>query len=587
MKTAKAQRDQVLSKVLGHFPTFQKLVWRTVGLPDPTPVQKDIGQFLSDDSINRKVIQGFRGVAKTWTTAAFVVWCLRRDRNVRILIVSQSKDKADEISSFCQQILSNVPGLSDLVPSNREESNWSRVKFTVKGAKPDVAPSVTSKGITSQITGCRADIIVADDVESPNNTATQEQREKLLRAVGEFGSILKEDKSNTPSQIIYLGTPHSEDSLYNHLRERGYATRIWPAQIPENPEAYHGCLGPIVEKMIEETQAKPGTPTEPSRFPLSVLENKAVMDYGGMNTAGYRLQFMLDTTLADLDKYPLKTKDLMIMALDGDKAPTSLAYANANNLVISELPNIGFSGDRLLRPLNISNEWTKYENTIAFVDPSGRGKDETTMAIVSGLHGWLFIREWSGWKGGYGEDTLKNIAKACETFNVKLCLIEPNFGDGMFAQLLKPIMRALSPKTGVQDGQRASTQKERRICDTLEPVLGRHRLVLNERVAQRDIKEACGAKLADGSTPLQYSGLYQLTHITRDKGSLRHDDRIDALAGAVAWWTNTMARNAQHAEQRFKDAQHERIVSEHLQWIKRSKGNSYSPKHPVNMAVDI
>jgi len=521
-------------------------------------------------------------VAKTWTTAAFVVWCLRRDRNVRILIVSQSKDKADEISAFCQQILTTVPGLGDLVPQNREESVWSRVKFTVAGAKPDVAPSVTSKGISSQITGCRADIIIADDVESPNNTATQEQREKLLKAIGEFGSILKED--SPVAQIIYLGTPHSEDSLYTHLRERGYATRIWPAQVPEDPEAYHGCLGPLVVDMIDDG-CEPGTPIEPSRFPIEVLQTKAMMDYGGMNTAGYRLQFMLDTTLADLDRYPLKTKDLMVMSLDGPRAPVSVAYANSPELVIRDIPNVGFTGDRLVRPLNISNQWTEYENTIAYVDPSGRGKDETTIAVVSGLHGWLFVRELTGWKGGYGEDTLTEIAHVCKVHGVRLCLVEPNFGDGMFAQLLRPVMRTVSPTTGVEDGAHVTNQKEHRICDTLEPILGRHRLIVDERVVNADIKMACGGKMADGSLPLHYSGLYQLTHITRERGALKHDDRLDALSSAVGWWVTTMARDSEEAERNFKDLEAERLVTEHLAWVAEKTGGKGKPH--LNLAVPL
>lgn len=564
-----AEAKRLAAKIRSDFPTLLKLVWRSVGLPDPTPVQQDIATFLSDERYNRKIIQGFRGVAKTWTTAAFVVWCLRRDRHTRILVVSKSKSKADEISEFCQKIILSTPGLSDLIPQSREDSNWSRVRFTVRGAKSDVAASVTSHGVEGQITGCRADIIVADDIETPGNTATQEQREKLLRSVGEFGSILKEDSKY--AQIIYLGTPHSADSLYNHLRERGYETRIWPAQIPEDLGLYHGCLGPLIHKMIENG-AKPGDPVEPSRFSLEVLETKAIMDYGGTQTAGYRLQFMLDTSLSDLDKYPLKTCDLIAMSLDGERGPVAVAYANDPDRVIRDIPNVGFSGDRIVRPLSISSDWTPYESTVAFIDPSGRGKDETAIAVVSGLHGWLYVREVRGWKGGYEEATLIEIAHVCKRCGVDLCLIEPNYGGGMFTQLLRPMMGEISPGTTLVDDKHATVQKEQRICDVLEPVLGRHRLVIDERVIRDDVLKACGPKNGDGTMPLHYSLAYQLTHITRERGALKHDDRLDALAGAVEWWSTKLSRNTKEAEQSFKDAQAEQLIEEYLEWCDELDG---------------
>jgi len=34
--------------------------------------------------------------------------------------------------------------------------------------------------------------------------------------------------------------------------------------------------------------------------------------------------------------------------------------------------------------------------------------------------------------------------------------------------------------------------------------------------------------------------MYQLTHITRERGCLSHGDRLDAVAGAVAWFMKSM-----------------------------------------------
>ena len=35
--------------------------------------------------------------------------------------------------------------------------------------------------------------------------------------------------------------------------------------------------------------------------------------------------------------------------------------------------------------------------------------------------------------------------------------------------------------------------------------------------------------------------MYQMTRLTKERGSLAHDDRLDALAMGVAYWTEQMA----------------------------------------------
>ncbi|WP_270994138.1 phage terminase large subunit, partial [Listeria seeligeri] len=99
----------------------------------------------------------------------------------------------------------------------------SNLAFDVGPAQPDQSPSVKSVGINGQLTGSRADTIIADDIEVPKNSMTVVQREKLAELVKEFDAVLKPG-----GEIIYLGTPQTEESLYNKLPERGYVIRIWP-----------------------------------------------------------------------------------------------------------------------------------------------------------------------------------------------------------------------------------------------------------------------------------------------------------------------------------------------------------------------
>jgi hypothetical protein len=51
-----------------------------------------------------------------------------------------------------------------------------------------------------------------------------------------------------------------------------------------------------------------------------------------------------------------------------------------------------------------------------------------------------------------------------------------------------------------------------------------------------------------------YRLFYQMTRITRDRGALKHDARLDALAGAVAHWTEFMNRDSEKAHLAHKDA---------------------------------
>ena len=145
---------------LRDFRTFLVMVWRHLNLPDPTPIQLDFANYLQSGP-RRTVNEAFRGVGKSWIAAAFVVWKLRINPNLKFMILSASKDRADNFTTFCLRLITEIPILQCLMP--KADQRCSKLSFDVGPAKADHAPSVTSKGIFSQITGGRADIIIADD----------------------------------------------------------------------------------------------------------------------------------------------------------------------------------------------------------------------------------------------------------------------------------------------------------------------------------------------------------------------------------------------------------------------------------------
>lgn len=175
------QTNSILKDFYNDFPLFCNLVWRTIGLPQLTPVQTDIARTLQNPPSNRFILEGFRGVAKSFLTCAYVVWSLWRDPQIKVMVVSANKERADANAVFIKKIIKEIPFLSHL--RAREGQRDTQNLFDVGPAKADHSPSVKSVGIKGQLTGSRADIIVSDDVEVPLNSFTQVLRDQLFELV--------------------------------------------------------------------------------------------------------------------------------------------------------------------------------------------------------------------------------------------------------------------------------------------------------------------------------------------------------------------------------------------------------------------
>jgi len=550
------------------FRNFLWMIWKHLNLPEPTPLQYDIASWLQHGP-RRMVIMALRGVGKSWITSAFVCWLLYCNPQLKILVVSASKQRADDFSTFTLRLISEVSVLQHLMP--RPDQRASKVAFDVGPAKPDHSPSVKSVGITGQLAGSRADVIVADDVEVPNNSATQMMRDKLAEAVKEFDAILKPG-----GRIVYLGTPQCEQSLYNQLPERGYVVRVWPSRFPtaDKIEKYGARLAPFISAALEANPSLAsvpgdptrGMPTDPRRFSHEDLLERE-LSYGRQ---GFALQFQIDTSLSDADRYPLKLSDLIVHPLDPLRAPADFVWAAGPQQVLDQLPAVGLQGDRYHAPAWVKDTFAEYEGAVMFVDPSGRGRDETAYAVVKQLHGRMFLTAAGGFRSGYDEEkTLVPLITVARKHRVNLILVEPNYGGGMFTALLKGVSQRLYP-CGVEDAEWSRAQKEQRIIDTLEPVLNQHRLVVCPSVIKADYDST---EAYSGEDVQRCRLFYQLTRITRERGALAFDDRLDALAGAVAYWVASMARDTEQAALAHKD----RLLEQELEkFMQHSLGSGWN-----------
>ena len=519
-----------------NFKNFLYLAWQHLNLPNPTPIQYDIADYLQNGS-KRIVIEAFRGVGKSWITSAFVCHQLLLNPQRNILVVSASKNRADDFSTFTQRLISEMPLLNHLKP--RDDQRHSKVSFDVAPARASHAPSVKSLGVTSQLTGSRADLIIADDVESANNSQTQLMRDRLGETVKEFDAIIKPEVG----RIVFLGTPQTEMSLYNDLEERGFQTRVWTALYPTPTQQVNlgSKLAPTITEALKKDKKLEGKPTDPQRFDeVDLMERQA--SYG---RSGFALQFMLDTTLSDLEKYPLKLNDLVVVSglSTWKEAPAKIQWASSTDQIKnidSELPNVGLKGDYYVAPMYMSEEYAPFEGSVMSIDPAGRGADRTGFAVVKMLHGILYVTACGGLIGGYSDSTLEELSTIAKHQNVNYVVLESNFGDGMATALLKPIMARIHP-CSIEE-VRHSKQKELRIIDTLEPVMNQHRLVVSQELIKDDFK-----------LDLDHQLFKQMTRITKDKGSIRHDDQLDALSIAVNYWVERMDRDQELSSNEHKN----------------------------------
>jgi len=520
----------VLSALQDDFKLFLQALWDQLDLPSPTRAQYAIADYIQHGP-KRLQVQAFRGVGKSWITGAFVLWTLFKDQEKKIMIISASKERADHMSIFLQKLIIETPWLNHLQPKS-DDARWSRISFDVN-CSPHQAPSVKSVGITGQLTGSRADLMVLDDIEVPGNSMTEMMREKLLQLCTEAESIL------TPydnSRIMYLGTPQTTFTVYRKLAERNYKPFIWPARFPKDITPYEGLIAPQLQEDIDNG-ALPWDCTDPDRFDDDDLVDREA----SMGRSNFALQFMLDTSLSDAEKFPLKMADLVITSVNPTDAPDNVVWCSDPANILKDLPTVGLPGDYFYSPMQLQGEWSPYTETICSVDPSGRGADETAAAYISQKNGILYLHEVRAYRDGYSDNTLLDILRGCKKYGATTLVVESNFGDGIVAELFKKHIIQTKQRILVEE-VRANVRKEERIIDTLEPILNQHRLVVNKSVVEWDYNSNRDAAPEER---LLYMLFYQMSRMCRSKYAVKHDDRLDCLAQGVKYYIDALSISAQ------------------------------------------
>lgn len=526
------------------------------GKPHLNRVQADILRFMFAGNKYR-MVEAQRGQAKTTIAAIYAVFRIIHAPHYRVMIVSQTAKRAEEIAGWVIKIFRGIDFLDFMLPDiyagDKASIRGFEIHYSLRGFEK--SPSVSCYSIEGGMQGARADLIIADDVESLQNSATAAGRVKLEESTKEFESI------NQTGDILYLGTPQSVNSVYNNLPGRGYELRIWPGRYPteDQQKCYGEYLAPMLISDMEENPAlrvgggitrTQGQPTCPEMYDDNALIEKEI----SQGTAKFQLQFMLNTRLSDSERYPLKLNSLMFTNFGTDKVPEMPVHSTDSINLIREAPKLGNKvTDVVYRVAPRPYEWKPTQRRIAYIDPAGGGNngDETGVAIVFLLGTYVYVYKVFGVRGGYADEDMEHIVKEIKEADCREVYVEKNFGHGAFQAIIQPFFERMHPCELIEDY--ATGQKEQRIIDTLEPLMTAHRLVFNTEILQADHDSIQKYALEKQSS---YSLFHQIANITRDKGALRHDDRLDALYGAIRQITDQINYDemAKHERERLEQA---------------------------------
>jgi hypothetical protein len=543
----KADRIKELLLIQEAYPNFQDFLYdvmvNLMGF-NCTNNQLDMANYLQYGPLYR-MIQAQRGQAKTTATAAYAVWRLIHNPTARILIISAGDTMAKEISNWIIQILNGMEELSCMLPDksagDRASVTAYDIHYVLKG--PEKSPSVACVGITSNLQGKRADVLIADDIESAKNALTADARMKLTNLTRDFTSICSQ------GDIIYLGTPQSVDSIYNALPGRGFDIRIWPGRYPTERELdnYGEHLAPMISEAVKKDPSlatgagllgNRGKPTDSVILGEDILVKKEI-DQGA---AYFQLQHMLDTRLADEARYPLKLNKLIFMNINKGRSPILLNHQpSIHNRVPT--PSDYPIRDPMYMCSDFGTEYGEFTGTHMYVDPAGGGQngDETGYAVTRFLGNKVYLVAVGGVPGGLEASDLEELTRVAVKWKPNKISIERNYGNGALQKVWEPTLyKAMKEvNAGVEiDDPWETGQKELRIIDKLEPVIGSGRLVVELDLIQDDWASVQKYAAVNRAS---YSFFHQLAKVTRDRGSLSHDDRLDAVAGSVGNWIDLLA----------------------------------------------
>lgn len=561
---------------------------------DLTDMQADIAEYMQKGP-RLRMVMAQRGEAKTTLAALYAVWRIIHRPSTRVLIVSAGEQNSSDTATLIVRLIMTWDILECLRPDRQAGDRTSTEAFDVHYALKglDRSPSIACAGITSNLPGRRADLLIPDDIESNKNGLSATQRAQLLHLSKEFSSIC------THGDILYLGTPQSKDSVYNTLQGRGFEIRIWPGRYPsiyrdpktgemvDEAEKYAGRLAPFI---TERMQANPalrtgggidgtkGQAADPGRYTDADLIEKE-LDKGPED---FQLQYMLDTSLLDAMRQQLRLTDLVVANFSPDLLPEVIGWQAAAKYEVQLGQDFPIPMQKMYYAPPTECKFAAAKDVFMYIDPAGGGGDEIGFGVSCALGPYIHVLDQGGLAGGLNDATENELVAIVRRNKVQRIKVESNMGHGLFEISLRAIFAKHPDLRHLADsvsGEYSTGQKERRIIDSLVAPMQRHRVIVHQQCFDSDRKY----NLQHGQDQrVQRSLWYQIANITTDRQSLPKDDRIEAVAGAVREFKHVLTQDEHKAAA-------QRAAAEMDEYMRNPMGyeDSTSPARGTRRHIDV
>jgi hypothetical protein len=427
----------------------------------------------------------FRSAGKSTLAGLFAAWLLYRKADLRILVLAADTVLAGKMVRNVKRIVERHPLCKKMKPSNADQ--WASDRFTVNRPMELRDPSMIARGISANLTGSRADVIMCDDVEVPNTCDTAEKRENLRARLAEINYIL------TPGGTqLYIGTPHNYFSIY---------ARESRTEIGEEVPFLNGF-----KRLEIPIKNQSGQSAWPERYSMAALDD--MLQQTGPNK--FNSQMMLQPT----------------NIADGRLDTSLLQFYDAELVYSKEFRELYLNGKKML-------------SASAFWDPafgSAKGDHSVLAAVFTDEDGLTYLQHIEYIKpashSAQDEATQQCIivANLAKTLRLPSVAVETN-GIGQF---LPNMLRAELSKLNVPCSVKEITStrnKDIRILEALDAPMAARRLYMNKQ-AQK--------------TPL----ITEMRE-WRPGANKGHDDGLDALAGALALEPLRMNRHYRKGSQNW------------------------------------
>src|SRR6185369_13214322 len=184
-------------------------------------IHRDILRWwASSDASTHRLLLLPRDHMKSALAALFTVWEITRDPTIKVLYISSTSNLATKQLKFMKDILTSDvyrqywPDMVNKEEAKREK--WTEREISVDDPRRREAyvrdPTVFTAGLTTNIVGMHADLIVMDDVVVSNNANNETSREKVLEQYGYLSSV-----GHIGSKRLVVGTRYHPNDLYSNL----------------------------------------------------------------------------------------------------------------------------------------------------------------------------------------------------------------------------------------------------------------------------------------------------------------------------------------------------------------------------------